>query len=278
MPRTVDAHHHLWHYNAQDFGWLQGSLAPLCRDFLVHDLAAAMRSSDIDAAVTVQARQSLEETRWLLEVAAQTPEIAGVVGWAPLASPRLTEVLDTLLPDIHLKGLRHVLQGEPDPNYMLRADFNRGIASLLPTGLVYDLLVFEHHMPQTIEFVDRHPNQIFVMDHIAKPRIVDFEMEPWTENLRELARRPNVFCKLSGLVTEADPLSWTTSQLVPYLSTAVEVFGPTRLMAGSDWPVCLAGVTYDCWFRILHEFFSDHTPQEQAAIFGDTATKVYSLT
>jgi L-fuconolactonase len=278
MPRTVDAHHHLWHYNPREFDWLQGPLAPLCRDFLVDDLGSAMRSSGIDAAVAVQARQTMEESRWLLQVAANTPEIAGVVGWAPLASPDLPEILETLLPNTHLKGLRHVLQGEPNPNYMLRADFNRGIASLLTTGLVYDILIFERHLPQTIEFVDRHPRQTFVLDHIAKPRIAESVLEPWANNLKELARRPNVFCKLSGLVTEADPLNWTSARLVPYLSTAADAFGPMRLMAGSDWPVCLAGVTYDGWFRILRDFFSDYTAGEQAAIFGETATRVYSLT
>jgi L-fuconolactonase len=199
------------------------------------------------------------------------------VGWVPLISEDIVDVLEALLPNDHLKGVRHVLQGEPDPDYMLRPDFNRGVARLLSIGLVYDVLVFERQLPQTIKFVDRHPNQIFVLDHIAKPRIAQSALEPWAQNLRELARRPNVFCKLSGLVTEADPLNWSVSQLFPYLEATVEVFGPTRLMAASDWPVCLAGVAYDRWFQILHSFFSDYTPNEQAAIFGETATKVYSL-
>lgn len=277
IPKTIDAHHHLWRYTPEEFDWLEGPLTPLRRDFLMHDLFVAMDTAGIGAAIAVQARQTIEETLWLLELAAQTPRIAGVVGWAPLVSPDLPEILETLLQNARLKGLRHVLQGEPDPNFMLRPDFNRGIASLLPTGLVYDLLVFERQLPQTIEFVDRHPNQIFVVDHIAKPRIAESVLEPWATNLRELAQRPNVSCKLSGLVTEADPQSWTLSQLTPYLDTALEAFGPLRLMAGSDWPVCLAGVAYDRWFRILHDFFSGHTDHEQAAIFGETATNVYSL-
>jgi L-fuconolactonase len=277
LIQKIDAHHHLWRFTPQEFDWLEGSLEPLRRDFLPPDLAAAMNSAGIDGAVAVQARQTLEETHWLLQLAAETPLIRGVVGWAPLADESFSVTLAALLEHSRLKGLRHIIQGEPDADFILRKDFNAGIRLLKDTGLVYDILIFERQMPQTIRFVDQHPEQIFVLDHVAKPRIAAGRLEPWATNLRELARRPNIFCKLSGMVTEADPKRWTAEQLTPYFDVAVESFGPARLLAGSDWPVCLAGTSYAGWFDVLREFFKHYSNTEQAAIFGETATSVYSL-
>lgn len=274
---TVDAHHHLWRFTPEEFGWLEGPLAPLRRDFTTEDLRTAMQAAHIDAAITVQARQTLEETHWLLETAASTPEIAGVVGWAPITSQDFSAHLEDLLPNPHLKGLRHVIQAEPDPDFILGDAFNAGIDLLEPTGLVYDILIFERHLPQAIRFVDRHPNQPFVLDHIAKPRIAEHLLEPWAANLRELALRPNVSCKVSGLVTEADPTHWSPAQLTPYLETVVEAFTPARLLAGSDWPVCLAGVAYAAWFDLLHSFFAPFSPAERNAIFGRNAVDLYRL-
>ncbi len=224
----------------------------------------------------MQTCQTIEETRWLLQLAAETPAMRGVVGWAPMTSPRLGELLEEFGTGA-LKGLRHIIQAEPDPDFILREDFNRGIRALAGTGLVYDILIFERHLPQTIEFVDRHPEQQFVLDHIAKPLIARGALEPWAGLLRELARRPNVACKLSGLVTEADPHHWSPEQLDSYLETAVEAFGPGRLMAGSDWPVLLAGCGYPRWFQLLRDFFAPYSEGERAAIFGRTATAVYRL-
>jgi L-fuconolactonase len=274
---TIDAHHHLWHFTPEEFGWLEGPLAPLRRDYLEPDLFAAIATANIDGVVTVQARQSLEETRWLLEIAARNPQIRGVVGWAPIASPNFAKSMDEFAANPKLKALRHVIQAEPDPNFILREDFNHGIRQLQGTGLAYDILIFERHLPQTIEFVDRHPNQTFVLDHIAKPRIAAHELEPWATNLRALALRPNVTCKLSGMVTEADPLAWTPAQLTPYLETAVAAFTPARLMAGSDWPVSLAGVQYAQWFELLRTFFHPFSAEERSAIFGQNAIATYHL-
>ena len=274
---TIDAHHHLWRFTPEEFGWLEGPLAPLRRNFTTTHLTEAMKSANIDGAITVQARQTLDETNWLLDLAASTPEIRGVVGWAPIATPDFPAQLEILRANPHLKGLRHVIQAEPDPNFILGEAFNAGIDLLENTGLVYDILIFERHLPQTIRFVDRHPNQPFVLDHIAKPRIADRVLDPWATTLHELALRPNVFCKISGLVTEADPLDWTPTQLTPYLETVVEAFSPARLLAGSDWPVCLAGVEYAAWFHLLRDFFAPFSATERGAIFGHNATELYRL-
>ena len=276
MP-TIDAHHHLWRFTPEEFNWLEGPLAPLRRDFNTEDLKHAMHQAQVDGTITVQARQTLEETTWLLDLAASTPEIKGVVGWAPLASPDFPAHLDTLRANPHLKGLRHIIQAEPDPNFILGESFNAGIDLLENTGLVYDILIFERHLPQAIQFVDRHPNQTFVLDHIAKPRIAEALLEPWATHIRDLALRPNVSCKLSGLVTEADPTNWSPAQLTPYLETVVEAFTPARLLAGSDWPVSLAGVDYAAWFQLLRGFFTPFTSTETNAIFGQNAIDIYRL-
>ena len=251
----------------------------LKRDFLPENLRSEMLQADVNATVAVQARQSLEETRWLLEIARDFDHIRGVVGWAPLADPDIDRVLDSLGRETKLKGLRHVIQDEPDDNFILRADFNRGIESMAGSGLVYDVLIHAKHLPQTIAFVDRHPEQAFVLDHIAKPAIVrgDAGLEPWATHLRELARRPNVWCKLSGLVTEANWKTWSLEGLRPYLDTVVESFGPQRLMAGSDWPVCLVASGYKQWFDTLREYFRSFSAEEAGRVFGGTAVAVYKL-
>ncbi|HSU67481.1 MAG TPA: amidohydrolase family protein [Tepidisphaeraceae bacterium] len=169
------------------------------------------------------------------------------------------------------------MQDEPDDNYMLRDDFNRGLSLLKDFGLRYDILIFERHLPQAIRLVDRHPDQVFILDHIAKPRIREGAISPWRENLREISRRPNVYCKLSGVVTEADHRTWTPQQLRPYMDAALESFGARRLMFGSDWPVCLLACGYRRWFQIVKEFASKLTPEEQARLFGETAIEAYGL-
>lgn len=273
---TIDAHHHLWHYTPHEYGWIDDSMAALRRDFLPSDLAIALTAAEIDGAITVQARQTLKETRWLLELARKSDVIRGVVGWVPLADVHLEPMLDALADEPKLKGLRHVVQAEPDG--FLDADaFNRGIATLAPRHLVYDILIFERQLPEAIRFVDRHPKQRFVLDHIAKPRIAAQALEPWRANILELAKRPNVSCKISGMVTEDNWSSWSLDTLRPYLDTVLEAFGPTRLMAGSDWPVCLVASTYTRWWDTLRSYLAVLTPGEQAAIFGNTATRVYNL-
>ncbi len=274
---TIDAHHHLWRYNPADYGWIDESMELLRRDFLPQDLTPELAAAGIDGTVAVQARQSLEETAWLLDLADRTAAIRGVVGWAPIAGPDFPGIMEQFDGRDKLKGLRHVIQGEPDQHYILREDFNAGVRALQGSGLVYDILIFERHLRDTIAFVDRHPEQVFVLDHIAKPLIAGGILEPWATNMRELGRRENVCCKLSGIVTEADWKNWTPDTLKPYLDVTVEAFGPSRLMAGSDWPVCLVATGYEQWWQVLRGHFSSFSTAERNAIFGGTATHVYNL-
>ncbi len=276
MP-VIDSHHHFWHYNPQEFGWIDEPMRVIRRDFLPEDLEKEIHAAGVEGVISVQARQSLEETHWLLELAAQHTFIRGVVGWVPLIDPQAPAILEKLTEAKKLRSVRHVLQGEADERYILRPDFNRGIAALRPLGLTYDILIFERHLPQTIEFVDRHPQQVFVLDHIAKPRIKENLLELWQKNIRELARRPHVYCKVSGLVTEADYAGWTKDQLQPYVDTVLEAFGPGRLMWGSDWPVCLVACDYGRWHRLVRQWIAELTPTEQQRILGETAREAYRL-
>lgn len=253
-------------------------MAVLRRDYLPDDLRREAAAVGITGVVSVQARQTLEETDWLLDLADQNWDfIRGVVGWVPLVSPTVEADLARYANRPKLKAVRHVLQDEPDDDYILRDNFNRGVSLLKRFNLRYDILIFERHLPQAIRLVDRHPNQTFVLDHIAKPRIRDGAISPWRENLKELAKRPNVYCKLSGVVTEADHRTWTPGQLRPYLEATLDAFGSRRLMFGSDWPVCLLACGYRRWHQIVNEFVAKLTPDEQARIFEGTAIEAYGL-
>lgn len=274
----IDAHHHLWQYDPGRYGWIGAGMESLQRDFTSDDLAIEMEAVGIDRAVTVQALQEVAETQWLLEEARGTPEILGVVGWVDLAADDLERHLDPLARDPLFVGLRHVLQDEPDEAYMLRDDFNRGVARLHGLGLTYDILIYPDHLQSTLKFVDRHPHQIFVLDHMAKPRIRDGEMSPWREGLTELARRSHCYCKMSGLVTEAEWSNWTPDDIRPYLDVAFEAFGPERLMFGSDWPVCLLAAGYSEWYYLVDEYTSALSLYERDQIWGKTAAEAYRLT
>jgi len=277
VAERVDAHHHLWRYSAEEYGWIDESMAALQRDFLPQDLMREIAAAGIDGTVAVQARQTMEETRWLLKMADACEAIRGVVGWAPIAGEDFPGVMEEFEDRPKLKGLRHGFQGEKDENYILREDFNSGIRTLLGSGLVYEILIYERQLPQAIDFVDEHPEQIFVLDHVAKPLIAAGEMEPWAARMREMGRRENVWCKVSGMVTEADWGSWNAETLRPYLDVAVEAFGVRRLMAGSDWPVCLVACEYGRWFEVLREYFAGFSEEERDAVFGGTAVEVYQL-
>jgi L-fuconolactonase len=256
---------------------MEESMAAIRRDFLPADLEAEIRRCGITGVVSVQARQTLEETRWLLSLSSQHDFIRGVVGWVPLFAPEICDTIGAFMGQGPLKAVRHVLQGETDDRYMLRDDFKRGIDSLSEFGLVYDILIFERHLPQTIEFVDRHPKQLFVLDHIAKPRIRDHIISPWRKNLRVLAERPNVYCKISGMVTEADYNTWTKEDLAPYFDAVLDAFGPERLIFGSDWPVCLVATTYRGWFDLVSDRIASLSDAERDAILGGTAIRAYRL-
>ena len=272
----IDAHHDFWHYNTQDYGWISDEMAVLRRDFLPADLKPELDRAGIDRVVSVQARQCIEETEWLLKLAEENDFIAGVVGWLPIASPEFPALLEKFAANPKLRAIRHVVQDEPDDRFILGEAFNRGIDRLLSAHLVYDILIFERHLPYSIEFVKNHsPEQVFVLDHIAKPKIAAGEMQPWADNLRKLAAFPNVHCKLSGLVTEADIHNWTPDQLRPYVETVLDTFGPDRVMFGSDWPVCTCATNYSAWRGLVGDFISHLSEHEQAQIMGGTALKAY---
>jgi L-fuconolactonase len=273
---TIDAHHHFWRYNRADYGWIDDRMSRIRRDFLPAHLEQEIRTAEIDGVITVQARQTLDETRLLLELAGDHPWIRGFVGWVPLISPTVDADLDSFVPHLQFRGVRHVLQDEPD-DYMQTAEFNRGINLLTPRGLAYDILITERQLPAAIAMVDRHPDQTFILDHLAKPRIADGILSPWREYLNELAGRDNVFCKLSGMVTEASYDAWTPAQLRPYVEVALEAFTPKRLMFGSDWPVCLVACEYARWTDLVRSFVASLTQAEQADIMGNTAQRAYGL-
>jgi L-fuconolactonase len=275
MP-VIDAHHHLWQYSAEEYGWIDDSMPVLQRDFLPQDLERELAEAGIAGAVTVQARQTLEETQWLLSLAANCEAMCGVVGWAPIASESFPAILEGLTFQQKLVGLRHIVQAEAE-GFLDAPDFQRGIAHLRNTGLVYDVLIFERQMEEAIRFVDRNPEQRFVVDHMAKPKIAAAEMEPWRSRMMELSKRPNVWCKVSGLTTEADWSHWSLESLRPYLDTVLDVFGPKRLMAGSDWPVCLVACGYTQWWNVLRDYFAPLSEHERGWIFGETAREVYRL-
>jgi L-fuconolactonase len=274
---TIDAHHHLWRYSPLEYGWIDEEMAALRRDFLPKDLIEAMVTAGIDGTIAVQARQTLEETGWLLDLADDCEAIRGVVGWAPVAGEEFPACMEQFDGREKLKGLRHVIQGEKDEHYILREDFNSGIRTMAGSGLVYEILIYERHLEDTIYFVDEHPDQPFVLDHVAKPLIAGGVLEPWASRMMELGERENVWCKLSGMVTEANWKAWTPETLKPYLDVAVEAFGPERLMAGSDWPVCLVASGYAQWFEVLRTYFAGFSEPERTAVFGGTAVQVYQL-
>jgi L-fuconolactonase len=273
---TIDAHHHLWQYSPEEYGWIDESMTELRRDFLATDLERELKAANVDGSVLVQARQTNEETSWLLSCARETSVIRGVVAWADIARDGFQSDVEQLAQQPRLVGLRHVVQAEA-AGFLDRPEFNRGISAMRGSGLVYDLLVFERQLEEATRFVDRHPEQRFVLDHMAKPKIATGEMEPWKQRISELARRPNVWCKVSGMVTEANPKQWTAEQLRPYLDAAIEAFGAQRLMAGSDWPVCLVGTSYKAWWDLLRGYFAGFTDMERASIFGGCAMRVYGL-
>jgi L-fuconolactonase len=273
----IDAHQHFWRYDVRDYAWIGDELAAIRRDFLPADLARELAGAGVVAAVSVQARQTLDETRWLLELAAANDFIAGVVGWVPLVSPAVADTLAALARNSRLCGVRHVLQEEADPEFAAREDFNRGIAALRAFGLAYDILVYERQLGIARALVDRHPDQVFVVDHVAKPRIRDGLLSPWREEIRELARRPNVFCKLSGMVTEADAQTWTRATFEPYADVVFTAFGPARVLFGSDWPVCLAACSYARWLDTVRELCATLSAAERDDVLGGTARRAYGL-
>jgi len=274
---TVDAHQHFWRFNPQRDAWINDDMAPLKRDFLPDDLAPDLRSTGIDATIAVQADQSEAETMFLLELAARYSSIAGVVGWVDLRADDIAERLCRLARFPKLRGFRHIVQSEPDEQFLLREPFVRGIAALNEFNLTYDVLIYPNQLPSAIEFVARFPSQRFVLDHLAKPLIKSRQQKPWSDHIRALAAHPNVSCKISGLVNEADWHTWKPADLAPYLDIALSAFSPARLMFGSDWPVSLLAATYEQWHQVVQNFIAPLSPAEKNQILGTSASRFYNL-
>ncbi|WP_210592117.1 amidohydrolase [Streptomyces sp. GESEQ-35] len=275
---TVDAHHHVWDLSVRDQDWITGDeLRPLRRNFTVADLEPEARAAGVDRTVLVQTVTVPDETPEFLALAAEHELIGAVVGWTDLTSLAVADELARLreLPGGgYLKGIRHQVQGEPDPEWLLRPEVRRGLAAVADAGLVYDLIVLPQQLPACAKAAADHPGLTFVLDHLGKPPIASGEREPWASAVRTLAALPNTVCKLSGMVTEADPSSWTVDGLRPYADTVLDAFGPDRLMFGSDWPVCTLAATYG---EVLATARQLTDAADRSRILEGTATRVYDL-
>lgn len=273
----IDTHHHFWKYSAAEYGWISDEMKTIRRDFLPADLKKTLDEAGVSGAVSVQARTTVEESDWLLGMAEKHDFLRGVVGWVPLTENDVEKHLERLAAHKKFKGVRHVIQGEPDDNYILRPDFNAGVKRLLKYKLRYDILIYERHLKPAIRFVDQHPNQLFILDHVAKPKIKERILSPWREDMIALGKRPNVYCKLSGMITEADWQKWSSADLAPYLDTALQAFGPKRLLFGSDWPVMLVAGQYKPWVELIKQTIKRYSVAEQEQILSRNAIAAYGL-
>jgi L-fuconolactonase len=274
----IDSHQHFWHYNADEYGWMDDSMSVIRRNFLPKGLKLELRRAKFDGSIAVQARQSLQETRWLLELASSHSFILGVIGWVDLRASNVREQLTEFTKNRKFFGVRHIVQSEPDDRFLLQPAFLRGIRALQEFDLTYDILIYPRHLPVAAEFVRRFPRQRFVLDHMAKPLIKRRSLQPWHSDFRELSKSPNVFCKISGLVTEADWNSWKPEHIAPYLDVAFECFGPDRLMIGSDWPVCKVAGSYSKVLRLVTDFLKKYPESARDAVLGGTATRLWRVT
>ncbi|MFO0422190.1 MAG: amidohydrolase family protein [Planctomycetia bacterium] len=273
----IDSHQHFWNYSAAEYPWIGPGMERLGRDYIPADLAAVAGAEGVEGSVAVQARQSLAESRWLLGLAEENPLIRGVVGWVDLRSEGVATVLAELSTHGKFVGVRHVVQDEPDLRFLLGADFVRGVRQLGAFRLTYDLLLYPPQLPAAAELVGMLPEQPFVLDHLAKPRIKTGAIEEWRRDIQALARHDNVCCKVSGMVTEAAWRGWKATDFRPYLDVVLEAFSPARLMFGSDWPVCLLAGEYTEVVGIVSEFVSPLSIAEQDQIWGGTARRFYGL-
>ena len=270
----LDAHQHFWSYDAAQYPWIPPG-SPLHRSWLPEDLAALQQPLGFEGSIAVQARQVVGESDWLLGLADKHPNVKGVVGWVDLRSDRVEADLARLAAHPKFVGVRHVVQEEPDDDFMLGKDFQRGISKLQAHGLTYDILIYPKQLEAAIRLAENFPAQPFVLDHLAKPHIKDGTIEPWTSLVRRLAKLANVYCKVSGMLTEADHKAWQAEQFRPYLDAIFEAFGPSRLMYGSDWPVCLFAGSYEQAFRLVDDYARGLTDAERAGLFGGNCARFY---
>ena len=274
----IDAHQHFWHYDAREYDWIDDRMQAIRRDFMPEELKPLLAGAGFDGSVAVQVRQSLEETRFLLDLADANDFVRGVVGWVDLQSPEAGSQLDAFRGRRKLVGVRHIVQSEPDERFLLRESFGRGLRTLEARGLAYDLLLYPRHLKPAAELVARFPGLRFVLDHAAKPAIARREIADWARDLEALAAFPNVLCKLSGLVTEADWTSWTAADIRPYLDVLFGAFGAERLMIGSDWPVCTVAADYGRATGLVLDYLARRPEAEEAAVCGGNAVRFWKLT
>jgi L-fuconolactonase len=274
---NIDSHQHFWRYNPAEYGWISDQMKVLRRDYLPAGLWPELQRNSFHGSIAVQARQTLTETQWLLELADQNPFIKGVVGWIDLCAADAEQQILKFVKNPRFVGVRHIIQDEPDEAFMLRAEFINGLRCLQKYDLTYDLLIFPKHLTNAIKLVDQFPGMRFVIDHLAKPLIKKQIISSWREGLIEIAHYPNTWCKISGMVTEADWQNWKYEDFVPYLDTVLESFGPDRVLIGSDWPVCTLAGNYHKVIAIVLRFIEKYSSGQQAAILGQNAKIVYKL-
>lgn len=273
----IDAHNHFWRYHPAAYPWITDELALLKRDYLPSEFQKVLAGNGLAGTVAVQAAQNEQETDFLLTLAEQHDFIRGVVGWVDLQSPQVGARLAHYAQNPKVKGMRHLVQDEADPAFMQRPAFMRGIAALVTHNLTYDILVFHHQLPSAIQLVEHFPNQKFVLDHLAKPAIAAGAMQPWARHVRALAAHENVWCKVSGMVTEADWQHWKPADFAPYLDVVFEAFGAGRILYGSDWPVCLLAADYGVVAQIVADYIAALSPAEQKGVWGGNATRFYGI-
>jgi len=273
----LDAHQHFWKFDPIRDGWINEEMKILRQDFMPEDLAPLLRENNVDGCVAIQADQSEDETHFLLDLSARYDFVKGVVGWVDLCADDLEDRLGYFSSFANLRGFRHLIQAEPENEFMLRPEFCMGISKLKKYGFTYDLLVQPRHLPSLIKFVALFPDQPFVIDHLAKPYIRSGEIESWKQDMKKLAEFQNVYCKLSGMVTEADLNHWKPGDFRPYIDAVIGSFGIERVMFGSDWPVCLLGASYDQCFSILETHTAEFNPSEKIRLWGQNAVHFYGL-
>lgn len=273
----IDAHQHFWQYDSERYGWISEEMHRIRRDFMPEDLQPVLATNDMDGSVLVQVHQEEAENDFFLLLAERHEFIKGIVGWVDFQADNIEERLEYWSSFPKLKGFRHIVQAEADEDFLLQKNFRRGIEALSKTRFAYDILVVHRQLPAVVKFVQQHPNQRFVLDHLGKPDIENGLLDPWATHVRALGQFENVFCKISGMVTEADWQNWSPEDFKPYLDTVTEAFGTERLMFGSDWPVCLVAGEYEEVKSLANNYFASFSDTEKVAIFGENAAWFYQL-
>ncbi len=273
----IDSHQHFWKYHPEKDAWITGDMIVIQRDFMPEDLYPLLQQNNIDGCVAVQAGQSEDETKYLIQLAEENDFIKGVVGWVDLTADNVEKRLEYFSKYKKLKGFRHIVQAEPQDDFLLRNDFCKGVTLLQQHNFAYDILIFPKHLQYVVEFVKKFPEQKFVIDHLAKPDFKQADFSVWEKGMKAVAQYGNVYCKVSGMVTEADWYHWKEENFLYCLDAATEAFGVNRLMFGSDWPVSLLAASYDQSANIVYRYFSEFSLDEQNKVWGGNAIDFYNL-